>query len=127
MDTSKVRPEHRFDEISLDKYLAKHLQGYPSNSNESLSVHQYRYCVFVFLHAQFQQKNSRRSIVKYLLYIQTVSLQVIPSVPMQKLQFRLLLALYSWSSRESIKTCTKILRSMFSACAAAKAVASWYH
>ena len=103
MDTSKVRPEHRFDEISLDKYLAKHLQGYPSNSNESLSVHQYRYCVFVFLHAQFLYKNSRRSIVKYLLYIviQTVSLQVIPSVTMQKLQFRLL-AFYIAGAQEKV-------------------------
>ncbi|CAB3998761.1 acyl- dehydrogenase family member 11, partial [Paramuricea clavata] len=43
MDTSEVRAEHKFDKIALDKYLARYLRGYPSNSNENLVVRQYRH------------------------------------------------------------------------------------
>ena len=56
MDTSEVRAEHKFDKIALDKYLVRHLRGYPSNSNESLLVRQYRYYVFVLLDAQFSYR-----------------------------------------------------------------------
>ena len=55
MEASNVRPEHQFDEISLDKYLTTHLHGYPSNTNENLIVRQYRYNVFNFEMLEYLQ------------------------------------------------------------------------
>ena len=40
---ASVRPEHKFDEVSLDKYLLRHLYGYPYDANGNLFVRQYRY------------------------------------------------------------------------------------
>ena len=48
MEASTVRPEHKFDEISLDRYLRKHLHSYPNDKNEKLTVRQYRYYIFGF-------------------------------------------------------------------------------
>ena len=55
MEASSVRPEHKFDEISLDRYLTRHLHGYPSNTNENLIVRQYRYNVFNFKMLEYLQ------------------------------------------------------------------------
>lgn len=62
-----MRPEHKFDEISLDRYLTRHLHGYPDNTNENLIVRQYRYYAFGFKMFEYLQmyNNSKFKICNY--------------------------------------------------------------
>ena len=41
-EVSRVRPEHRFDEIALDEYLSQNLPGFSKNHG-GLTVLQYRF------------------------------------------------------------------------------------
>lgn len=40
--TSEVRPQHRFDQDSLERYLGSRLPGFPRQPAGTLAVRQYR-------------------------------------------------------------------------------------